>query len=121
MYLIVDAVQVIRDVLRNPESSPERKRKHFANVAISEVYLEAIPTFFLYILFCLSFFIFNEVITIHYSLLSTTDTNPQNKSSLNVLFGIRDFTDYTDVGRGVFIFSITFLSSLLSAAFGIAR
>ena len=97
---ILDAVQVIRDVLRNPKGSLERKRKHFANVALSEVYLEAIPTVFL------SFMI------IQY----TNNLNKiENEKAWQVLRG--NITSTADT----LLFYITFCSSILSAAFGIAR
>ena len=98
---ILDAVQVIRDVLRNPKSSLERKRKHFANVALSEVYLEAIPTAFLYIML------------ISYSNFNVTD-KIENEKAVQVLRGNMSTADQ------IFLI-ITLLSSLLSGAFGIAR
>ena len=93
--LIVDAVQVIRDVLKNPESSSERERKHFRNVAISEVYLEATPTVFLYIMLFAYIFI---------------TTKSQNLEVSQVLFG-----------TNAVLYSFSFTTSLISAAFGIAR
>ena len=100
--LIVDAVQVIRDILRNPKSSQERKRKHFANVALSEVYLEATPTVFLYIMLLQYLFIGGA-----------SDNSSQNSKALQVLSG--------ENSTKTVLFLISFTLSLLSAAFGIAR
>ena len=100
--IIVDAVQVIRDVLRNPKSSQERKRKHFANVALSEVYFEATPTVFLY--------------TMLMQYLSSGGRNnnySQNSKAFQVLYG--------ENSTKTVLFLISFSLSLLSAAFGIAR
>lgn len=93
--LIVDAVKVIRDILKNPDSSSERERKHFRNVAISEVYLEATPTVFLYIMLFAYIFI---------------TTKSQNLEVSQVLFG-----------TNAVLYSLSFTISLVSAAFGIAR
>ena len=105
MNLIVDAVQVIREVFRNPESSSERKRKHFANVAISEVYLEATPTVFLTIM-----------------LLTHVVEHTQDTKALEAFIGI-DFDSESDaeISRDSIFFFVTFTSSVLSASFGIAR
>ena len=91
--MYVDAVQVIRDILKSPESSQERKRKHFANVAISEVYFEAIPTVFLSILILI--------------------TSYKDSELSKFLFG--EF----EQDKPLFYFS--FVTSMLSAAFGIAK
>ena len=91
----LDAVQVIRDVLRSPESSQERKRKHFANVAISEVYFEAIPTVFL-----------SMVLVI--STLNRDDSD------------MKEFL-YGRFGEDLDLYFISFTASMLSAAFGIAK
>ena len=97
--LIIDAVQVIRDIIRSPESSQERKRKHFANVAISEVYLEAIPSVFLYQMLAVYIIAAN---------------NGSEMEALQLLTGGVSTTDEV-------LFDISFVLSLLSAAFGIAR
>ena len=35
---------MIRDIVRKPESAPVLKQKFYQNIAIHEVYLEAVPT-----------------------------------------------------------------------------
>ena len=93
MHVIADAVQVIRDILKSPGSSQERKRKHFANVAISEVYFEAIPTVFLSMLLTISSFKDSEL--------------------SKFLFG--------EFEQDKPLFYLSFATSMLSAAFGIAK
>ena len=89
---ILDAVQVIRDIIRSPESKEERKRKHFANVAISEVFLEATPTVLL------SFMLLAYII------------QSKDVEALKVLRG-----------SNAVLFFISLFLSILSAAFGFAR
>ena len=37
------ALRLIRDISRKPESAPVLKQKYYQNIAIHEVYLEAVP------------------------------------------------------------------------------
>ena len=93
--LLLDAVQVIRDIIRSPESSEERKRKHFANVTISEVFLEATPTVFL------------AIMLLVYIIQS------KDVEALQALRGANT-TEKVHFSMSLFI-------SILSAAFGFAR
>ena len=91
--MYVDAIKVIRDILKSPESSEERKRKHFANVAISEVYFEAVPTVFLSMLILI--------------------TSHKDSEISKFLFGESE--------QDILLFCLSFATSMLSAAFGIAK
>ena len=37
------ALRLIRDIIRKPELAPVLKQKYYQNIAIHEVYLEAVP------------------------------------------------------------------------------
>ena len=95
-HLYQDAVKVIRDIVKNPEHSAELKRYHYINVALSEVWLEATPTVFLITLYEL-----REGDTI-LKILAVVGGNYSNYSS-------------------VYIFILSYFSSILSSSLGCAR
>ena len=95
-----DALRVIRASISDPEGDSERKRAHYTNVATSEVVFESTPSVLIQITFVLTIL-----------------------SSHCVEEGANEFNQLvdTDSNFAIFLWSVTFLTSLISSAFGVSR
>ena len=104
MVLTLDALHVIKDLIRRPGKSSERRRAHFADVASSEIFLEATPTVFIQIgiLYAVSNQLFGD------------PSSGEAGKAFELFVGGLDQND-------VYLFLISFLSSIFSSAFGISR
>ena len=96
-----DAVRMIRDNIRDPERASERKRAHYNNVAYSEVFFESTPS-----------------VLIQLSILVTILSKHNIKQGTSTL---EEFVGDICSGTELILFSIGFVSSILSSAFGISR
>ena len=95
-----DALRVIRASISDPEGDSERKRAHYTNVATSEVVFESTPSVLIQITFVLTIL-----------------------SSHCVEEGANEFNQLVDTDSNfkIFLWSVTFLTSLISSAFGVSR
>ena len=96
MYVsfLIDAVKMIKFYIKNPEKIIERQRYHYANVATSDVYVEATPTLFIQI-----------------SILLTI---------LGKHKWLKEF-EWDEFVGSPYIFIFSFTSSIFTSSFGIAR
>ena len=98
--IFIDALRVIRASISDPEGDSERKRAHYTNVATSEVFFESTPSVLIQITLVLTIL-----------------------SSHCIEAGTMEFAEIvnTESNFAIFVFSISFASSLISSAFGVSR
>ena len=96
----IDALRVIRASISDPEGDSERKRAHYTNVATSEVFFESTPCVLIQITLVLTIL-----------------------SSHCIEAGKMEFAEIvnTEDNWHIFVFSISFASSVISSAFGVSR
>ena len=96
----IDALRVIRASISDPEGDSERKRAHYTNVATSEVFFESTPSVLIQITLVLTIL-----------------------SSHCIEAGTMEFAEIvnTESNFAIFVFSISFASSLISSAYGVSR
>ena len=91
-------MRLIRNIKRTPANAASMKMAHFSNIGVTEVFLEATPTFF--------------ITTV---LLLTVIGPKGDKGLLNVLIGSPN-----DV-LSITLFSVGYSASILSSSFGVSR
>ena len=102
--LLLDAVRLIRKIRENPEKSSKLKRDHYAHIGVIEVFLEATPSAFLFMIL----------------IVSTTETNRGESEGLEfLLMGPLDGT--FGAYEQLVLFIVSCASSIFSSAFGVAR
>ena len=102
--LLLDAVRLIRKIKEKPEKSSKLKRDHYAHIGVVEVFLEATPSAFLFMIL----------------IVSTTETNRGESEGLEfLLMGPLDGT--FGAYKQLVLFIVSCASSIFSSAFGVAR
>ena len=103
-YFYIDAVRLIKKIKEEPSRSYKLQRDHYAHIGVMEVFLEATPSAFVFLI-----------------LIVSTITNLQSDQNglLFLLFGPRNGTLWAYFQMALFILSCG--SSIFSSAFGVSR
>ena len=103
IIILLDAFRLIKKIKEEPSKSSKLKRDHFAHIGVNEVFLEATPSAFVFMIFIL-----------------TSNSNGSEYNDLKLLLlGPGDGTFRSNVQVVLFIVSCG--SSIFSSAFGVTR
>ena len=102
--LLIDAVRLIKKIKEEPSKSSKLKRDHYAHIGVMEVFLEATPSAFVFMIF----------------IISTLTKEPGRDEGLRLLLmGPGDGTPWAIVQFALFCISCG--SSIFCSAFGVTR